>query len=53
MPTARDTIAAYIDKKADDCELRSRNNKHATEFAGQVASFRALASDIRAKLDVE
>ena len=52
MTTDRESIAAYVATQADKFAAQASHPKFGTEFVGQAAAYRALASDIRAGLDI-
>lgn len=49
----RESIAAYIERKAGAADARRSHPQFGGEYAEHAALFRALASDVRARLDVE
>ncbi|WP_176473472.1 hypothetical protein [Sphingopyxis sp. GW247-27LB] len=54
LPTDRQRIVEYINKRADRHDVQATRDKDKASFhRGTATLFRALASDIEAELDVD
>lgn len=52
MPEDRDSIVQFIESRAKYCEAKKNDPTHGHYYRGLITVYRALASDVSAKLDL-
>lgn len=53
MPDERTSIVHFIESRAKYCEDRRDDPTHGHYYRGLITVYRALASDVSAKLDLQ